>query len=457
MSCLFLIVVLAVHSQAYVTEPPSLAKRLDRLYEKIERFNLAQSEPVRMEDKLNAKLAKLNALTPVRLGDEDEELVSAMQLWGDMSEDQVKDVVRELQQIKEQRPEDKVERMADGEYGDSDWNDEELFLQDLSDVDYASDGEGWELMDDPESSTLKGGVVVPSAITRQDGSFREVVISAVDPVAATNERPRILDDSNLTASERKTLRLAALENMRNMMRTSKCSAPQPRWLPVRQLAPAADTVYMPPCVRLHRCAPDAGCCYSEAEVCAPVEGKYVAIPLYLNKVDRNLTIARMLFFNHTRCACVSRDTLRGTLPVRAEPRPGEGQEWITERPTERPAERHPDWRPTEEPLLERDEEHTPPPQMRRCTCPVLFTARVSGGECACVCETAEGPRRRGCLSLARGREHFGLRDRVCVAHGDCAPPACDHGPYDRTLGVCPLRKYRRIRYNRKFHTDKTAL
>ncbi|KPJ05503.1 hypothetical protein RR46_02119 [Papilio xuthus] len=124
MSCLFLIVVLAVHSQAYVTEPPSLAKRLDRLYEKIERFNLAQSEPVRMEDKLNAKLAKLNALTPVRLGDEDEELVSAMQLWGDMSEDQVKDVVRELQQIKEQRPEDKVERMADGEYGDSDWNDE---------------------------------------------------------------------------------------------------------------------------------------------------------------------------------------------------------------------------------------------------------------------------------------------------------------------------------------------
>lgn len=123
MSCLFLIVVLAVHSQAYVTDPPSFAKRLDRLYEKIERFNLAQSEPVRMEDKLNAKLAKLNALTPVRLGDEDEELVSTMQLWGDMSEDQVRDVMRELQRMKEQRPEDKVDRL-EGEYGDSDWNDE---------------------------------------------------------------------------------------------------------------------------------------------------------------------------------------------------------------------------------------------------------------------------------------------------------------------------------------------
>ncbi|KPJ06856.1 hypothetical protein RR48_11355 [Papilio machaon] len=123
MSCLFLIVVLAIHSQAYVTEPPSFAKRLDRLYEKIERFNLAQSEPMRMEDKLNAKLAKLNALTPMRLGDDDEELVSTMQLWGDMSEEQVRDVVRELQRMKE-HPEDKVERMTDGEYGDSDWNDE---------------------------------------------------------------------------------------------------------------------------------------------------------------------------------------------------------------------------------------------------------------------------------------------------------------------------------------------
>lgn len=70
-------------------------------------------------------------------------------------------------------------------------------MQDLSEVDYAMDGEGWDLMDDPESSTQKGGAVVPSAITRQDGSYREVVISAVDPVAATNERPRILDDCKL--------------------------------------------------------------------------------------------------------------------------------------------------------------------------------------------------------------------------------------------------------------------
>ena len=39
---------------------------------------------------------------------------------------------------------------------------------------------------------------------------------------------------------------------------------------------------MPPCVQLHRCAPDAGCCYDEAEVCAPVDGKYVAIPFLVS-------------------------------------------------------------------------------------------------------------------------------------------------------------------------------
>ncbi|XP_068632750.1 uncharacterized protein Pvf3 [Battus philenor] len=448
----FPLLVLAIQGcMAFVTKPPSLANRLDRLYEKLERFTLTPPEPpAGIGEKLDAKLAKLNALTPDRLMDEDEELLSTMQLWGDMSDDQLRDVVKELQRMKEHPNEDRFERAGD-DYADVDWNDEDTFLQDIGEGDYAMDGsEGWDLMDDPDTSTSKPGAVVPSAITRIDSGYKEVVISAVDPVAATNERPRILDDSNLTAAERKALRRGALTNMKDMVHSAKCLTPQPRWLPVRQLAPAADTVYMPPCVQLHRCAPDSGCCYSEAEVCAPVDGKYVAIPFYLNKVDGNYTVARMLFFNHTRCACVSRETLQSTARTKIETH-------TSAETQDRNRERDAQWRqPTEEPRLERDEEHTPPPQLLRCTCPVLFTARMTNGVCSCVCDWTDQLRRRDCQSLARGREHFGLRDRVCVAHGDCTAPTCDHGPYDRSSGKCPLRRYRRIRYNRRFHTEKSA-
>ncbi|CAK1600587.1 unnamed protein product [Parnassius mnemosyne] len=444
-----LLVFLTVHScTAYVTEPPSFAERLDRLYEKLERFTLAPPVSKPIEDKLNAKLDKLNALKPDPIADDDEELVSTMQLWGDMSEEQLRDVIKELQLMKD---EEKSERLVDGEYGDGDYNDEDTFLQDLGDGDYAMDGsEDWDPIDDPDTSTSKPGAVVPSAITRTDSGYREVVVSAVDPVAATYERPRILDDSNLTPVERVALRRAALANMGTVVRAGKCLTPQARWLPVRQLAPAADTVYMPPCVQLHRCAPDSGCCYSEAEVCAPVDGKYVAIPFYLNKVDGNFTVARMLFFNHTRCACVSRETLQSTARAKVETHSTEIQESTREKQV--------DWRqPTEEPRLERDEEQTAPPQLRRCTCPVLFTARISNGACTCICDWAEPGRRRDCQSLARGREHFGLRDRVCVSRGDCAPPACEHGRYDPAAGRCP-RRYRRLRYHRaRYHPDKTVI
>ncbi|PZC72711.1 hypothetical protein B5X24_HaOG210725 [Helicoverpa armigera] len=223
------------------------------------------------------------------------------------------------------------------------------------------------------SSTSKPQIlgVTPSAFTRT-GPVKTVVVSAVETIAATNARPRILEDP-MTPVERAALRRAAMGSMSDLLKNGKCVDPQPRWLIVRQLAPAADTRYLPPCVQLHRCAPDSGCCVNESEVCAPIEGKSVVLPFY--------------------------------------------NDWRT---------------PTEEPNLGKDDEPTAPPQLRRCTCPGLFLASMTDNEpCQCVCDWPDPARRRDCQYLARGREHFGLRDRVCVARGDCTTPACEYGPYDK--------------------------
>lgn len=85
----------------------------------------------------------------------------------------------------------------------------------------------------------------------------------------------------------------------------------------------------------------------------------------------------------------------------------------------------------------------------RCTCPGLFLASMTDTiRCSCACDWPDASRRRDCQSLAKGKEHFGLRDRVCVQVGNCTPPSCEYGVYDSALGRCPLRKYRRARYHR---------
>ncbi|CAG9579053.1 unnamed protein product [Danaus chrysippus] len=425
---------------AHVTESPTFAERLDKLYEKLEKFTVAP----RYNSKLYAKLDRLNSLTPDReLSDDDEELLSAMQLWGSMSDDQLRGVVQELQRINDER----TDKYTDDYYPE--WNDDDLDQE--GDGDYANDvGEEWDPLEDDTSSTTRPLLgVTPSAITRLDG-YRHTIVSAVDPVAATNERPRILDDSHATAEERVATRKAVIANIGNVVRAGKCLTPQPRWLSVRKLAPAADTVYMPPCVQLHRCAPDSGCCYDESEVCAPVDGKYVALPFFLNKPDKNLTAARILFFNHTRCACVSRDTLQSTARTRIEHK--------EERKETRDRERQNDWQaPTEEPVAEKDEAQTSPPLLRRCTCPTLFRKRIKDDVCSCVCDWPDLNKKRDCLSLAKGREHFGLRDRFCVKQGDCTTPNCEYGAYDRSAGRCPYRRFKRRFHSRRYQSDKPAV
>ncbi|KAM3963773.1 uncharacterized protein ACR2FA_002297 [Aphomia sociella] len=431
---------------AYVTtNTPSFADRLDRLYEKLEKISVTPISDDRNlvkspQEKLYEKLDRLNSLTPDRvdLSDEDKELLSAIEKWGMLSAEQLDGVMKELQRVRD--GDDEKSAVNDWEYGDSDWSDEEL--QDLE-GEYPMD---WYNDDEHDTlSTSKPIVgVTPSAFTRQDSEYRESVLSAVDPIAATNERPRILDDSSLTLPERMALRKAIFDNVAAVVKTSKCREPQPRWLNVRQLAPAANIVYMPPCVQLHRCAPDAGCCYDEAEVCAPVAGKYVFLPFYLTRANGNMSMARMLFFNHTQCACVSRETL-STVRTRVEHQKRENHDQ-RKATTEILRDDRP---PTAEPDLEKDQP-TAPPQLKRCTCPTLFLARISdNGFCSCICDWPEMNRRRDCLSLARGREHFGLRDRVCVVNGDCTTPTCEYGAYERSTGLCPMRKYRRSRYHHR--------
>ncbi|KAG7305962.1 hypothetical protein JYU34_008525 [Plutella xylostella] len=425
---LFLVIhLLMLGRTALVTDHPSFTNRLEKLFEKLESLTVAPTET--LSEKIAAKLDRLNSLNPLSeetLTDEDEELLSAMQLWG-VSADQLGGIARELHDVRMENDEVKSEKLVEADYSDDGWNNDD-------EQQYYADGEDWDLDDDlGDASTPRPPAPAPgtpSSIIRHEHRATTVV-SAVDPVAATNERPRILDDTSLTPSELSALRRSAIANMRGVLRAGRCLTPQPRWLSVRALAPAADTVYMPLCVQLHRCAPDSGCCYSEAEVCAPVEGKYVILPFYLHKANGNTSVARMMFYNHTRCACVARDTLMKRTE-RVDVR--QVQSEIEER--------------TEEPRLEQDDEMTAPPLLRRCTCPALFLARMQDNACSCICDWPDQSKRRDCLSLSRGREHFGLRDRVCIANGDCTLPNCDYGMYARSIGKCPYRRVRRFRSRR---------
>lgn len=48
--------------------------------------------------------------------------------------------------------------------------------------------------------------------------------------------------ANMSTAERRQLRAAVILSTSALVRSGKCLVPQPRWLTVRQLAPAADTV-----------------------------------------------------------------------------------------------------------------------------------------------------------------------------------------------------------------------
>lgn len=80
-----------------------------------------------------------------------------------------------------------------------------------------------------------------------------------------------------------------------------------------------------------------------------------------------MNVVRMQFFNHTRCACVSRETLQMTMPATAEKASySDSQEELDRLSRRALVESQNDWRtPTEEPHLDKDEEPTASSQLRR--------------------------------------------------------------------------------------------
>lgn len=79
----------------------------------------------------------------------------------------------------------------------------------------------------------------------------------------------------------------------------------------------------------------------------------MTLPFQLHKADGNYSVDRMLFYNHTKCACVAREELQRRALARSEERPRELQN---------------EWQPqTEEPkdMVEKEDESTAPPMMRR--------------------------------------------------------------------------------------------
>lgn len=95
----------------------SFAERLGKLYEKLKKLTIPP-ESSSEQNKLYEKLDRLNSLSPSSALTEDEELLSAMQLWGSLSEEQLQGLVREIQEIKEERSEKIIEYYKD------DWNDD---------------------------------------------------------------------------------------------------------------------------------------------------------------------------------------------------------------------------------------------------------------------------------------------------------------------------------------------
>lgn len=124
---LSLLVIFLTHRirTAHVTDTP-FSNRFDKLYQKLDKLTAAPdrySEPS-PEDKLYEKLDRLNAirLSPEReeLTDEDEELLSAMKVWGGLSAEQMDGVVKDLQMMKEERREE----TGDQEYAEPSWDEE---------------------------------------------------------------------------------------------------------------------------------------------------------------------------------------------------------------------------------------------------------------------------------------------------------------------------------------------
>lgn len=126
--------------------------------------------------------------------------------------------------------------------------------------------------------------------TKYDDSLNEVL----------DEGREILDEEDK--------RLALLHSQR-VSEASKCELPKLQVIHVNDHYPGK--YYLPQCTLLHRCGKHAGCCAVESLKCVAAEKEKVTLYFYSVKFDGSeLTerkIEKLVFTNHTRCACAPVD------------------------------------------------------------------------------------------------------------------------------------------------------
>lgn len=185
------------------------------------------------------------------------------------------------------------------------------------------------------------------------------------------------------------IKLAAM-NAQRVKTEGRCEVPQQRCEAIRSPHHPADTVFLPRCALLHRCAEDTGCCLSDENVCAPAETETVELFFYAFGGMR-AKIEVMTFVNHTRCSCLSRNLAAapGSTPV-------------------------------------------------NCTCPRFYSPTPVDGQCACDCD----PGRSKCRRYKKGRRYFSSADIKCITTGECVEPTCEYGPFLLRQRRCTKRRER---------------
>lgn len=123
-------------------------------------------------------------------------------------------------------------------------------------------------------------------------------------------QPHYNEDTLNEILDEEDKQLALLHSQR-VSEASKCEVPKLQVIHVNDHYPGK--YYLPHCTLLHRCGKHAGCCAVESLKCVAAEKEKVTLYFYSVKFDGSeLTerkIEKLVFTNHTRCACTPVDHL----------------------------------------------------------------------------------------------------------------------------------------------------
>ncbi|GLV40038.1 PDGF- and VEGF-related factor 3 [Carabus blaptoides fortunei] len=210
----------------------------------------------------------------------------------------------------------------------------------------------------------------------------------------------------------------AVEHAKKINVEGTCKLPRARVIRVQTAYPDAGKAYIPHCTILHRCADDTGCCRSETHTCAPKHTARVELYFYTARPG-SYSVEKLAFYNHTECHCVER----------------------TEEMMSRDAEDNNDnkypYRPGGMAVRSVTDIQPAPEPIRRCRCPELYSPQTNtDGKCRCDCNEGN----RDCMRKKRGKEHFSLKDRLCILRSECGYPNCEFGLYMRSTGRCPRKQ-----------------